>query len=192
VDEFLRVLRVGCISVFAFVAVGVGSCAVVGWLDGQSKAEMRKSLLARSVDILHVRKSNSAVVTAKDLFGNDIEGVCVVEAGPPYVDAMRKASPDKFASVIQTIADMHDVSSTFGKPWEGDVWYSFVYAVDAGVVVKKYELVRKSSLDIYVTERDGNRCFDWNAPVQLNFYPRDSDGEARLIITIPPDKNLKS
>jgi hypothetical protein len=192
VDRFWRVLRIGCISIFAFLTFTVVSCTVIVRLNERSREKARDELWSRGAEILNQSKKRVTVTTVKNLFGPDLDGVCVVEAGPPYVDAMRKASPDKFASAIQTIANKHDVSSTFGKPWEGDVWYSFVYAVRDGVVVKKYELVRKSSLDIYVTERDGNRCFDWNAPIQLNFYPRDKDGEATLIITTPPDKNLKS
>lgn len=189
-DEFSRILRTGCITVFAVLAFAVVSCTVIVRLNEWPKEKARDELWVRATEIVNQGNKRATVTTVRDLFGPG--GVCVVDTGPPNVDRMRKASPDKFFSVIQTIADMQDVSTTFGKPWEGDVWYTFVYVVGDGAVVKKYELVRKSSLDIYVPEGDGNRCFDWNAPVRLNFFPRDSDGDASLIITIPPDMNLKS
>ncbi len=183
----LRIGRV-IIAIIALGAAGWAISYVLGWyLEGRAA----NLLSARGTDILRRNKSDSAIVPLQDLFGNDIDGVCVVWNGPVDEAAMRDGSAANFGPVISAIAKMQAQDSVE----DSDTRYWIIHAVKGAAVIKSYSLTSRAIVDLYRTDipADGitrepvDRCFDRNVPAQLNLYS-DQSGEGKsLIIKVPAE-----
>jgi hypothetical protein len=168
VDKFWRVLRVACIGVFAIVGLGIASCTAINWVTEYPKYRVREALKARGFEVLQRKHSNAATTLVSNLFGADLDGVCVVRGGlnsSRDVTAFQAASPVKFRSAISEIAEMNDPRTT-----DGDHWYEYIYVVKGGTVFQKYELVRGAVLDIGAAD---DACYDADAKTEVQFDPSD-------------------
>jgi hypothetical protein len=184
------VLRIGriIVAVIALGAAGWAISYVWGWFFETRAGNL---LLARGTEILLRNKSNSAIVPLEDLFGNDIDGVCIVWNGPVDEAAMRGGSAATFGPAISTIAKMQAQDSVE----DGDARYWIIHAVKGAAVIKSYSLAARTVVDLYRTDVRGegvtgepvDRCFDRNVPAQLNLYS-EQNGEAKsLIIKVPAE-----
>ena len=172
--------RIGRITVAAIV-LGAAGWALVYWPSGFFENRARNALVARGTEILSRNKSNSAIVPLLDLFGDDIDGVCVVWNGPVAEDQMQSRSPAKFAPAISAIAKIHageDVE-------DGDTRYWIIHTVKGGAVLRTYSLAVRVNLDLLRTDEAENRCFDGNVAAQLTLYAAQVGEEKTLIVKVP-------
>ena len=185
-----RVSRIVRIAI-AVVALGAAGWAIVHWLMGPSDQGNRNALLARGTDILRQDKSNSAIVPLENLFGSDIDGVCIVWNGPVDETSMRQASPAKFGSAIRAITNLQAGDSTL----DSDTRYWVAHAVKGGAVLRSYSMSVRSAVDLYRTDVQGDpnsrapegRCFDRTMPAQLNLYAEQAGEGKTLIIKVPAE-----
>lgn len=179
-DQFWRVLRIGCISVFVVIAIGVGSCILLVRLEERPKSKARAALWSRGIEIVKQKKGTHAAVKVSDLFGNDMDGICIVFNNSFSEKGMRAESPNKYALAISAIAQIPPEPS-----WDSDILYWSVYVVKGAAVLRKYELVFRSTFDMH---SDDNRCHEPGAPLELDYFLRDEDGLESMFITIPVEK----
>jgi hypothetical protein len=188
VDGASRLFRIGRI-IAAVLVLGAACLAITYALERFFEGRAANLLSARGTEILRRNKSSSAIVPLRDLFGNDIDGVCIVWNGPVDEAAMRDGSAANFSPVISTIAKMQARDSVE----DSDTRYWVVHAVKGAAVIKSYNLVARSVVDLYrtdipsdgVTREPVDRCFDRNAPAQLNLYSEQSGEGKSLIIKVP-------
>jgi hypothetical protein len=176
------VSRIGRIIVAAIVLAAAG-WVVVYWPSGFFENRARNALVAHGTEILSQNKSNSAIVPLRDLFGDDIDGVCIVWNGPVAEDQMQSRSPAKFAPVISAIAKMQageDVA-------DSDTRYWIIHTVKGGAVLRTYGLAIRANLDLLRTDEAENRCFDWNVAAQLTLYSATVGEEKTLIVKVPAE-----
>ena len=183
-------LRIGRIIV-AVIALGAAGWAISYVLGRSGEGRAGNLLLARGTEILGQNKSNSAIVPLQDLFGNGIDGVCIVWNGPVDEAAMRGGSAANFGPAISAIAKMQAQDSIE----DSDMRYWIVHAVKGTAVIKTYSLTSRAIVDLYRTDipQDGvtreplDRCFDRNVPAQLNLYSEQAGEGKSLIIKIPAE-----
>lgn len=174
--------RIGHITV-AVIVLATAGWAVAYWPRDFFENRARNALVAHGTEILRQNRSNSAIVPLQELFGNDIEGVCIVWNGPIAEEQMQGRSPTKFAPVISAIAKMHA-----GEDAEdSDTRYWVIHTVKGGAVLRTYSLAIRSSLDMLRTDEPENRCFDRNVAAQLNFYGAQNGEDKTLIIKVPAE-----
>ena len=145
----------------------------------------------QGTDILRQNKSDTAIVPLENLFGKDIDGVCIVWNGPVDETPMRQASPVKFDAAITTIAKLQAGDDT----QDSDTRNWVVYAVKGGAVLKAYNMAPQSAVDLYRTDVRADeetrapegRCFDRMVPAQLNFYSETNGEDRTLIIKVPAE-----
>jgi hypothetical protein len=174
------VSRIGRIIV-ALIALAAVCWAVVYWPSGFFENRARNALVARGTEILRQDKGNSAIVPLQDLFGGDIDGICIVWNGPVAEDEMQGRSPAKFAPVIAAIAKMQageDVT-------DSDTRYWIIHTVKGGAVLRTYSLATRSNLDLLRTDEAENRCFDRNVAAQLTLYSATVGEDRTLIVKVP-------
>jgi len=185
------VFRIGRI-VIAALALGAAGWATVLWLGSPSDDRARNALLMRGTDILRRNKSDSAIVPLENLFGNDIDGVCIVWNGPVDEALMRQASPAKFGAAITAIAKLQAGDDA----QDSDTRYWMVHAVKGGAVLKTFNMAVRAPVDLFRTDvRADNeeshapegRCFDRMVPAQLNFYSETNGEDKTLIIKVPAE-----
>ena len=185
-----RVFRIGRIVIAALV-LGAAGWAIFYWLGGFAGDRARNALLARGTEILRQNKSNTAIVPLENLFGSDIEGVCIVWNGPVDETPMRQASPAKFGSAITAITNLQAGDSTL----DSDTRYWVVHAVKGGAVLRSYSMSVHSAVDLYRTDVQNDpdsrapegRCFDRTMPAQLNMYSEQAGEGKTLIIKVPAE-----
>ena len=100
-DRFWRVLRIGCISIFAIMAFGVACCTAVVQLDNWQQARNWDSLVER---VSRLQKIGRTVATVGELFGQQNDGVCMYVASISSKANMQKVSPPEFAAVIEKLS----------------------------------------------------------------------------------------
>jgi hypothetical protein len=174
------VSRIGHITVAAILLAAAG-WAIVYWPSGFFENRARNALVARGTEILRQNKSNSAIVPLRDLFGDDIDGVCVVWNGPVAEDEMQGRSPAKFSPVIAAIAKMQageDIA-------DGDTRYWIIHTAKGGAVLRTYSLAIRANLDMLRTDEAEDRCFDRNVAAQLTLYSATVGEDRTLIVKVP-------
>jgi hypothetical protein len=190
VDGASRSFRIGRIIV-AILVLGAAGLLIAYALERFLEGRAGNQLSARGAEILRRNKSDSAIVPLQDLFGNDIDGVCIVWNGPVDEAAMRDGSAANFGPVISVIAKMQAQDSIE----DSDTRYWVIHAVKGAAVVKSYNIVARSVVDLYrtdipadgVTREPVDRCFDRNVPAQLNLYSDQSGDGKSLIIKVPAE-----
>ena len=126
-------LRIGRIIV-AVIALGAAGLAIAYALERFFEGRAGNQLSARGTEILRLNKSNSAIVPLQDLFGSDIDGVCIVWNGPVDEAVMRDGSAANFGPVISAIVKMQAQDSIE----DSDTRYWIVHAVKGAAVIKSY------------------------------------------------------
>ena len=189
-DGASRLFRIGRIVV-AVVVLAAAGLAIAYALERFFDGRAGNQLSARGTEILRRNNTSSAIVPLQDLFGSDIDGVCIVWNGPVDEAVMRDGSAANFSPVISAIAKMQAQDSIE----DSDTRYWIVHAVKGAAVIKSYNLVSRSVVDLYrtdipadgVTREPVDRCFDRNVLAQLNLYS-DQSGEGKsLIIKVPAE-----
>lgn len=175
-DTFWHSLRIGCIGLFALVVLGIGSCTFLMWREELPRSRLRDALWNRSLDILKEKKQSSVAVSLKELFGNELDGACVVFNGRFHEDQMLAASPAKFAPAISAIAQVYAT-----PPSDSDTLYWQVYTVKDGSVIREYDLVFRSTFDM---DAPAPRCYEPETPLQIEKFRRAEDGKDSIYITI--------
>lgn len=158
---------------------------MVTWIANSKNDQVRAALRKRGMDLLAQRKVQHSVVKVGDLFGDNIDGICVVFDGHAFEEHLRRKSPPQFESVLPAIVQASVAAR--GSGFDSDIKFWFVYAVKGAHIQRTYEISFKSVLDMNVPDGDGGRCFLHRDSAGLHFYPNPHD-EGTLFIDIPPQK----
>ncbi len=178
-----RVPAIAWIGLLVALVLGATGWGIVNWMAARSQSHLRSALWQRGTQILGQNDSTIAMTTVRDLFGGDIDGICTVWNGPANEAEMRGTSPAKFDSAITAVVKwQRDTSAT-----DGDLRHWLVFAVKDGAVLRRYDLVLQSMVDIYRTDGSAERCFDPGTPAQLNLYSELNGENKSLIIKIPAE-----